>query len=44
MYNQQKLPKTEKRQREKGDEKKAFDSVIDEVVLFDFKDFKSRSG
>lgn len=24
--------------------KKAFESVIDEVALFDFKDFKSRSG
>lgn len=44
MYNKQKLPKSEKREREKGEEKKAFESVIDEVALFDFKDSESRSG
>lgn len=33
-----------KRDSGKGDTKKAFDSVIDEVVLFDFKGFQSRSG
>lgn len=40
MYNQQMLSNSEKRERERKDQKKrAFDSVIDEVALFDFKHF-----
>lgn len=39
----QKLPRTE-RDSGKGDTNEAFDSVIDEVVLFDFKGFQRGSG
>ena len=43
MYNKQKHPKGEKRETEK-DGKRAFESVIDEVALFGFKDFQSCPG
>lgn len=43
LYNKQQLPKSEKREMEK-EGRKAFESVIDEVALFEFKDFQSCSG